>query len=375
MGKFGKRNHVSLNILDTSIVFMGIPKVGKTTLLKEVYEKVAGEDGYLFLEMYREKGARHIENINYENVETWNKFDEIVTDIEENLDTYPNLKTVVIDTWDNAIALAEKEAVRIWNKNNPDEQKDSISAIYGGWQRGLDKAGDLLEEMVTRLENVGIRVNYIMHVKNKEVQDPYSDRTYQLLTSDVAQKYFGRLKRNIDLIAVAYVDRNIVTEKTGKKDNKGKDIMKGVIKDEVRMIKFRDSNYAVDAGGRLRYIVEEIPFSSDAFIEAIEDALKKEVENAGVSLATRKKEDSKNEAAAEEKALENSKSIKEKRENYDLEKNIELLEEIKTAMKSATKDTQEEVKKYMKENGFSSFKDPEIFPTKFLENILGLLTS
>ena len=373
MGKFGHRNHVSLNILDTSLIFMGIPKVGKTTLLKEVYEKVAGENGYMFLEMYREKGAKHIEGINYENVKTWSQFDEIVTDIEENIETYPELKTIIIDTWDNAIALAEQEAIRIWNRDNPDEKKDSIAAIYGGWQRGLDKAGDLLEEMTARLENVGIKVNYIMHVKNKEVQDPYSDRTYQLLTSDVAQKYFGRLKRNIDLIAVAYVDRTIVNEKTGKKDNKGKDITKNIVTDEVRMIKFRDSNYAIDAGGRLKYIVEEIPFSSDAFINAIEDALRKEVENAGVSLADRQKEDAKKESEAEEKAIANSKAIKEKRENFDLDKNIELLGEIKVAMKSATKDIQEEVKNYMKENGFSSFKDPEVFPTKCLENILGLL--
>lgn len=373
MGKFGHHNHVSLNILDTSLILMGVPKVGKTTLLKEVYEKVAGENGYMFLEMYREKGASHIEGINYENVKTWSKFDEIVTDIEENIETYPDLKTVIIDTWDSAIVLAEQEAIRIWNRNNPDEQKDSISAIYGGWQRGLDKAGDLLEEMTSRLENVGIKVNYIMHIKNKEVQDPYSDRMYQLLTSDIPQKYFGRLKRNIDLIAVAYIDRTIVSETTGKKDIKGKDITKNIIKEEVRKIKFRDSNYVIDAGGRLKHIVEEIPFSSDDFIKAIEEALKKEVENAGISLSERQKEDAKNEEEAEKKAVANSKALKEKRENYNLEKNIELLEEIKSGMMAATKEVQEKVKKYMKKNGFSSFKDPEIFPTKCLENILSLL--
>ncbi len=372
MGKFGQRNHVSLSVLDTSLIFMGSPKVGKTSLLKEVYEKVAGTNGYIFLEMFREKGASKIEGINYENVETWQKFDEIVTDIEEERDSYPDLKTVIIDTWDNAIALAEQEAIRIWNKNNPDERKDSISAIYGGWQRGLDKAGDLLEEMVARLENVGVKVNYIMHVKNKDVQDQYSDRTYQLLTSDVAQKYFGRLKRNIDLIAVAYIDREIVTEKTGKKDGRGKEITKGVVKDEVRKIKFRDSNYAIDAGGRLKYIVEEIPFNADEFITAIEDALKKEVENAGVSIADRKKEDAKNEEEAAKKALENSKAAKENA--VDLERNEELLEEIKNLFKAADDDTQKKVKAFMKEHGISSFKEPESIPTKDLEEILSLLS-
>lgn len=372
MAKFGHRNHVSLSVLDTSLILMGTPKIGKTSLLKEVYEKVAGEEGYMFLEMYREKGASKIENINYENAETWEKFDEIVTDIEENREDYPDLKVIIIDTWDNAIAMAEQEAVRIWNKKNPDDQKDSVSAIYGGWQRGQEKAADLLEDMVNRLESVGIKVCYVMHVKNKEVTDPYSEKTYQMLTSDVMQKYFSRLKRNIDLIAVAYMDRDIITEKTGKKDLKGKEITKGVLKDEVRKIKFRDSNYAIDAGGRLKYIVEEVPFEADAFITAIEDALRKEVESAGVSLKDREKEDKANEKAAEKKALENSKAAKENK--ADPERNEELISQIKPLFIGDTpKDVLEKAKKYMEENGIESFKNADTIPTRVLEEILNIL--
>ena len=72
MGKFGKKNHVSLNPLDCSIIFMGSPKIGKTRLMKEVAEKLVGSDGYMFLEMYREVGADKIEGINKEDVEDWN---------------------------------------------------------------------------------------------------------------------------------------------------------------------------------------------------------------------------------------------------------------------------------------------------------------
>ena len=369
MGKYGKKNHVSLSVLDVSLILMGTPKIGKTTLLKEVYEKVAGEDGYMFLEMYREKGASKIEGINYENVPTWEVFDEIVTDIEENREDYKDLKVVVFDTWDNAIALAEIEAIRIWNKKNPDEKKDSISAIYGGWQRGQDKAADLLEEMVFRLEQVGIKVAYILHVKNKDVTDAYTEKTYQMLTSDVMQKYFNRLKRNIDLIAVAYMDRTIITEKTGKKDLKGKEITKGVLKDEVRKIKFRDSNYAIDAGGRLKYIVEECPFEADAFINSIEDALKKEVEKGGVSLEERKKEDSQNELEENKKALQRSKAAKENK--VDEERNAEIIEQIKTILLG--EETSDEIKTlirtYRTENNID-FKDPAATPTKLLEDLL-----
>ena len=64
---FGKRNHVKLDPLAYNILLLGESKIGKTTLIKEVCEKLAGEDGYLFLEIGQERGADAIENINYIN--------------------------------------------------------------------------------------------------------------------------------------------------------------------------------------------------------------------------------------------------------------------------------------------------------------------
>ena len=48
MGKYGQKNHVSLNPADASIIFLGQPKIGKTTLMKEFAEKLVGDD-YMFL--------------------------------------------------------------------------------------------------------------------------------------------------------------------------------------------------------------------------------------------------------------------------------------------------------------------------------------
>ena len=371
MGKFGKKNHVSLNPLDCSIIFMGSPKIGKTRLMKEVAEKLVGENGYIFLEMFREVGASKIENIVYEDVETWSKFEEIVSDIEENKATdYPELRTIFMDTWDNAILLAEKEAIRIYNKENPDNKKKTISEIYGGWQRGQDKAGDLLDDMIFRLEQVGVKVSIIMHLKSKSIVDAVTEKEFQQVTADVTQKYFGRIKRNADVIAVGYVDRTIVTENTGKKDIKGRDITKDVVKEEARKIKFRDNGYTIDAGGRLKYIVEEIPFEADAFINAIQDALEKEVEEAGVSLADRKKEDKKRAKEAEKIALENS--SKAKNNKIDEEKNEELIEIIKTNYSEVDDEVKAEVKDIMAKYNIPNFKTTEV-STKGLEEIVSLL--
>lgn len=331
--------------------------------MKEVAEKLCGEEGYLFLEMYREQGADKIEGIISEPVETWEKFEEIISDIEENKETdYPDLKVVFIDTWDNAIALAEKEALRLWNKNNPDARVDSINEAYKGFYRGQEKAADLLDEMKFRLEQVGVKVSIIMHIKNKEITDPVTEKTFQQVTADVSQKYFNRIKRNADLVAVAYVDRTIVTEKTGRKDIKGKEITRDVIKEEARKIKFRDSGYAIDAGGRLRHIVEEVPFNADDFINAITDALEAEVKGSGISLEDRKKEDAKREKEEQKAAAEKSKEIKESKvDDFD---NENIIDEIKELFKAADQEKKDAVKEVMRTIGAKKFSELAEHPTR-----------
>ena len=292
MAKFGKKNHVSLNPLDANICLLGTPKVGKTTLMKEVAEELVGSDGYLFLEMYRENGAKYIEDIVYENVPNWETFIEIIDDIIDNRTTdYAELKVVFIDTLDNALQLAEQESIRLWNKENPGKKTNSINSAWGGFMKGQDKACDLLQEQFFRLREVGIAPSYIGHVRTTNVTDPITLENYQQLTSDVTQRYFGQIKKNIDLVALAYIDREIVTQRNDNGGNK----KVNKVESEVRKIKFRDSNYAVDAGGRFRYIQDECDFTPSAFITAMRDALETEVKSKGKSVESRKEEDVKRE--------------------------------------------------------------------------------
>lgn len=372
MGKYGKKNHVSLNPADVSIIFLGQPKIGKTTIMKEIAEKLVGED-YMFFEMFREVGERYIEGIISEPIEDWEKFEDVVSDIEENKSTdYKDLKMIIIDTWDNAVLLAEKETIRRYNRDNPDNKKKTINEVYGGFQRGQKKAADLLNEMLDRLKNVGIKVNIIMHVKNKSIVDIASEKEYQQLTADAAQSYFNAIKMNYDVIAVAYIDREIVTQSTGRKDIKGKDITINSVKDEVRKIKFRDTGYAIDAGGRLKYITEEVPFEADAFIDAVKDALQKEIETNGISVENRKKEDKKREKDAEKIALANSEKAKKARIDEELKvKNETYIDIVKAKYPNASDKVKTEVKATMKEYGFKSFNDENI-PTEALEKIVNL---
>lgn len=337
--KFGKKNHVNLNPLAYNICLLGEAKVGKTTLIKNVCEKLVGEDGYIFLEFDKEHGADAIEGIMYENVLQWqaidededgNKviddiivdgvgFEEIIDDIIENKTTdYKDLKVVIWDTYDQIIPIAEAEAIRLWNKEVPaDKKANSINAAWGGFGKGEKKAIELMFDAMERLRRVGVQTIVLGHVKTKDVTDVVTGETYQTLTSDQQNNYFNALKKNLHFLGLAYIDRTIVKEKTGKKNVvTKKEEIKGKVKQEVRKIKFRDDNFCVDSGSRFADIVPEINLDADEFIEALTNAIKAEQLKSGKTFEETKAEQEealkireKNIAEAEEK-YKNAKEVK-----------------------------------------------------------------
>ena len=368
MGRFGKKNHVSLNPLDANICLLGLPKIGKTTIMKEIAEELVGEDGYLFLEMYRENGAKYIEDIVYEDVPDWDTFVEIIDDIVENKTSdYPDLKVVFIDTIDNALLLAEQESIRLWNKENPSKRTTAINAAWGGFMKGQDKAMELFQNQLFRLRTVGVAFSVIGHVRNTTVTDPVTGDTYQQLSSDVSQRYFNQLKKNLDLVAIAYIDRDIVKERTGRKNVvTGADEFVNKVTSEVRKIKFRDSSYCVDSGGRMSQIVDEIDFDAHEFIKAMRDALEAEVRKGGKSVEKRYEENKQQKKELEARVAANEETNKSKKE---LEA---VLHDIMTFFNDNKSDLDKikPVLKAVKDGGYSNPKD--IDDIDFAKSILAM---
>lgn len=330
---FGKKNTVNLNPLAYNICLLGESKVGKTTLMKEVCEKLAGDDGYLFLECGSERGADAIEGINYINCPEWNMdydelsnsagFADVCEDIIDNKTSeYKNLKAVIVDTYDHLIEIAEAEAIRLFNKDcrdsgHPEKCVKTINAAWSGYGRGEKQAIKLMFDMIAQLRSVGVSTIVIGHVKTKEINDVVSGESYQVLTSDQQQNYFNALKKNLHFLGLAYIDRDVVKEKTGRKINK-KDEVVGKVTSESRKIKFRDDSYAVDSGSRFADIVPEIEMNADAFIEALTNAIKAEQSKSGVSLDTAKKNQAKQEKELEKRVAEQEKHAKDKAELDDM---------------------------------------------------------
>lgn len=294
--KFGRKNEIKIDHTKYNLMLIGESGVGKTTIIKEYCEKTVGEDGYMFLEMGKEDGADAINGINYVTCPEWEQeYDEdtntmgfrtFVDDVLENRTTdWKELKVVVIDTLDEIFAIAEPEVIRIHNKENPTKKTKSIKSAFGGFQAGEEKAIEIVQNALWDLKSVGVSFILIGHTKTRNVTDAVTGEDYLQLTTNMSQKYFNALKTKVHFLGVAAVDREIVKERTGKKDFITKEeIKKGVVKSETRTITFRDDNFVIDSKSRFAEIVEKIPMNVDALIKAITDAIKMEYNKSGKSV-------------------------------------------------------------------------------------------
>lgn len=278
--KYGHRNTVSENLSDYMIGLLGESGIGKSSTIVSVCHKEFGDDGYILFNMGKEQGIDAIDNAIYENIEDWKKFDEVTKDIIKNKQTdYPNLKVVVIDTIDQALAISTAETIRRWNAENMGkknfEPAKTLSACWGGFSAPLDYNVNLLLDKFWELKKVGVQVWIIGHVKTKEIIDPITGNTYSTLTTDISQRDFNAFKNKLHVVGIAYIDRNIETVDTGRKNIVNhKPITVNKVANEARRISFRDDTYSVDSKSRFADIVSDIPLDADEFIKALKDAIR-----------------------------------------------------------------------------------------------------
>lgn len=374
MGKYGKKVEIVVDPLAYNIGLIGESGIGKSTLVKNVCETLAGENGYLALDVGKECGHEAINGIVSEPVHDWNKFEEVVDDIVENKFTdYPDLKVVIIDTLDQLFDIAEPKVIRMHNIQNPEKKVDSIKAAYGGFMAGEDKAIDLVLNKIWELRSVGVSCIVIGHTKKRDIEDVVTGNTYTTLTTNMSQRYFNAIKTKLHILGVAYIDREIVQQKTGKKNIvTKKEEVKGKVVSESRRITFRDDNYNIDSKSRFADIVDNIPLDADAFIQAIRDAIASEHAKSGKSLEASAKEQSAKAAAAAEQVKKNQ--AEKKALKCDEERNAALIGVIKSSFAKASEDKKASVKETMAQYGFSSFKDENI-PTVALERISEILAA
>lgn len=361
MAKFGKKSTVSNNIWNYNIGVLGESGVGKTTLMYNVCNKLVGDDGYILLNIGKEDGVKCIDGIVYEDVPNYKAWNEITKDIIENKKTdYPNLKIIVIDTLDQLFEIAEPEVIRKWNNDNA-TKKDftpakTLNQACGGFGRGEDAVIDLLLNRIWELKKVGVAFFYTGHTKRREVEDAITGQTYSSLTTNMMQRYFTAVKTKTDVLGIACIDREIIKEKTGKKNIITKqEETRNKISSESRVIKFRDDNYSVDSKSRFAGIIEQIPLDADEFINAIKNAINTAQSDVkpSVKIETSIKEDVPFDTSED---VEQTRDEVEPEVSNSVDKSA-LMDEIRTKFKSASADIKKQIKAILTEKGSGKLDD------------------
>lgn len=373
--KFGRKNEIKLDPLAFNLCLMGESGVGKTTIIKQYCEKLAGPDSYLFLECGKEDGADAINGIVWEPVWDWEKFDEVTTDIIENRYTdYKNLRVVIIDTYDELMSLAEQEVIRMHNRDNQDKRTKNFRSAYGGFNAPYDKAIEIVLDRLWELKRVGVSFIVIGHTKRTTYTDPVSNQTYSMLSTNLDKRYFEALKTKVHFLGVCYVDREIAQLKTGRKNIvNGKEEVLGKVQNESRVICFRDEGFSVDAKSRFADITSErIPMNVDAMIKAITDAIKKEHDKGSTSYEDDLKKQEQ-EAKAEEKVHQAriDKFKADRQDEADEENRETYIATIAAKFSSASDDVKAQAKSMLNESGYAKFSDPNV-PIATLKKIASL---
>ena len=372
--KYGAKREVCIDPLAYNIGLIGESGIGKSTVIKEVCERLAGEDGYIALDIGKEDGHDAINGIVSAKIPDWATFKDFCEDVIENkLTDYKDLRVVIMDTFDQLLEITEPEVIRMHNRANPDKPKiTSIKAAFGGFMAGEDKAIDLVLDKLWELKAVGVSFIAIGHTKKKDVDDPITGESYSILTTNMSQRYFNALKTKLHFLGVAYIDREIVKQKTGKKNIVTKEEeVKGRIVSESRRIAFRDDNYSVDSKSRFADIVDEIPLDADAFIKAMKDAILAEHSKGGKTVEQSEKELKEARKQQEKELAEKQKA--DAANKIDEDRNAELLQVIQNKFPNADAATKKTVKEIMKEHDIPNFKNADDIPTAVLEKIVNVL--
>ena len=359
---------------------LGQAGVGKTSTIKEYCEILAPE-GYLFVECGKESGVDALQDIIYINCPKWHDdydelnnsvgFAELIEDIVENKDEeYPELRVVVIDTYDQLQEIAEKEVVRLHNKEHSDKKVKSVRGAFGGFAAGTDMADEMIIDSLFELKHVGVNFIVLGHIRNRDITDPVSEETFTQITTDMSSRSFNKIKNKLDVLGVAYIDREIINKQKKKKMN-GKEIEVGKIAGQTRKIAFRDDDYAIDSKSRFADIANEIPLDGQALVDAMTNAIKAEIEGKGGKIADEKKSQKKTNEAKSKRASEYSK--KKKESAVDEDRNEELKTKIQSGFGDMEDDVADTFKAKMEEFGITSFKDVSEIPTKHLEELVSIM--
>ena len=324
--KFGVINKMSEKFEDYSYIINGVGGIGKTTLVYEIGKIVTGSDeGTFIITCGGENKPKHIPGAFGDVAPDFKTFCAIVKELCDNKAEYPSTKFIAIDSLDEYARICENFVVAEWNATcDINERAKSIAQAYKGYQKGENRACDLMIQQIIKLQNAGYSILEIGHTKTKLKEDILTKVQFEQLTCNLDNKYYNALKDKVNLVAMCYWE-NVVENIEEKKNAFTKKMDKvGELTDRKRVMVFADDDNAIDTKTHFEYITHKIDLTAQGFIDAVEEAIALKVG----------KPETKTEPKKTTKKSTKKPPVKE--EEHDQE-DVELLAALKEAVESAEK--------------------------------------
>ena len=273
--KFGVINKMSKKFEDYSYIINGVGGIGKTTLVYEIGKIITGSnEGTFIITCGGENKPKHIPGAFGDVAPDFKTFCAIVKELCDNKAEYPATKFVAIDSLDEYARIAENFVVAEWNATcDINERAKSIAQAYKGYQKGENRACDLMIQQIIKLQNAGYSILEIGHTKTKLKEDILTKVQFEQLTCNLDNKYYNALKDKVNLVAMCYWE-NTVENIEEKKNAFTKKMEKvGELTDRKRVMVFADDDNAIDTKTHFEYITSKIDLSAEGFIKAVEEAI------------------------------------------------------------------------------------------------------
>ena len=280
--KFGVTYKMSKKFEDYSYIINGVGGIGKTTLVYEIGKLVTGSnEGTFIITCGGENKPKHIPDAFGDVAPDFKTFVAIVKELCTNKEAYPDTKFVAIDSLDEYARITENYVVAEWNAScDINERAKSIAQAYKGFQKGENRACDLMIQQVIKLQEAGYSILEIGHTKTKTKSDVITQVQFEQLTCNLDNKYYNALKDKCNLVAMCYFENTIDNVEEKKNAFTKKMVKVGELVDRKRVMVFADDDNAIDCKSHFEYIPHKIDFSARDFVDAVENAIVMKLEAA-----------------------------------------------------------------------------------------------
>lgn len=337
MARQYKTNEVKVDLASYRHYWRGVKKAGKTTLFYQLMMKLYGDPSYgLELSIGNERGYKALDGMVYDEAPDWATLIEIVEDLIENK-ADNNFKFICFDTVDELVEIAKKEVVRLDYRKTG--ERHEFNACLGGYARPREKVTELINNLMTRVEDSGYGIIWIGHTKYRTVNEKNGD-SYDMLTSNLSSDYDGIFANKADVVMMIDIE---------------KEIEGSFIQGTQRYMWFRGNGF-VDAGGRFSQIEQKVEFSVDNYIKTVSDAIRAEIKSKKVTDAYIEEKAKQEQQEREEYYQANrEKLMQDEPDMNEYEKNLQdcknLQDQIKATIANLDQDTKKSLQTKIKSAG------------------------